>query len=58
MAGRRRLPPHDAWESEQACSIFGTEHLGPGKAGVQAEMQLTFHPAHEVYAPRAAKITV
>ena len=48
----------DAWENEQAFSIFGTEHLGPGQAGVQAEMRLTFHPAHEVYAPRAAKITV
>jgi hypothetical protein len=28
------------------------------KADVQAEMQVTFHPAHEVYIPRAAKITV
>lgn len=48
----------DAWGNEPAFSIFGTEHLGPGKAGVQAERQLTFHPAHEVYAPWAAKIIV
>ena len=28
------------------------------KEGVQTEMQVIFHPTHEIYAPRAAKITV
>jgi len=28
------------------------------KEGDQAEMQVIFHPAHEIYAPRAAKIAV
>jgi hypothetical protein len=28
------------------------------KAGISAEKPVTFHPAHEVHPPRAAKITV
>jgi len=28
------------------------------KAGVQAELHVTFHPAHEVYLPQAVTITV
>lgn len=49
----------DAWESEQAFNQFGEERLGPGmaKAGVQAQPQVTFHPAHEVFAPQAMTIT-
>jgi hypothetical protein len=49
----------DAWESEQAFNQFGEHRLGPGmaKAGVQAQPQVTFHPAHEVYAPQAVTIT-
>lgn len=49
----------DAWESEEAFSDFGQQRLGPGmaKAGVDAEPQVTFYPAHEVYAPRAVTIT-
>lgn len=49
----------DAWESEEAFNNFGAERLGPGmaKAGVQAEPQVTFHPAHEVYVPRAVTLT-
>jgi hypothetical protein len=49
----------DAWASEEAFNSFGEERLGPGmaKAGVQAEMQVTFHPAHEVYAPQSVKVT-
>lgn len=50
-----------AWESERANSVqqirHGTPRFGMAKAGVQAEMQVTFDPAHEVYAPRAAEIT-
>ena len=50
----------DSWESEEAFNQFGQERLGPGmaKAGVQAELQVTFHPAHEVYLPQAVTITV
>jgi len=49
----------DAWESEEAFNAFGQDRLGPGmaKAGVQSEPQVTFHPAHEVFAPRPATIT-
>jgi hypothetical protein len=49
----------DAWESEEAFSKFGAERLGPGmaKVGVQAEPQVTFHSAHEVFAPRSVTIT-
>jgi hypothetical protein len=50
----------DAWESEEAFDNFGAERLGAGmaKLGVQAEPQVTFHPAHEVYAPRSVTLTV
>jgi hypothetical protein len=50
----------DAWESEEAFGAFGEQRLGPGmaKAGVQAEPQVTFHPAHEVFAPQAVTRTV
>ena len=50
----------DAWESEEAFNNFGMERLGPGmaKAGVQAEPQVTFHPAHEVFLPRSVTLTV
>ncbi len=49
----------DAWESEAASDAFGKERLGPGmaKAGVAAKPEVTFHPAHEVYTPRAVKLT-
>jgi hypothetical protein len=45
----------DAWESERAFNQFGEERLGPGmvKVGVQVQPQVTFHPAHEVFAPQA-----
>ena len=50
----------DSWDSEEAFSQFGQERLGPAmaKAGVQAELQVTFHPAHEVFLPQAVTITV
>ena len=49
-----------AWESAQEINNFGTECRGFGmaKAGISAEIPVTFQPAHEVHAPRAAKITV
>jgi hypothetical protein len=50
----------DAWESEEAFNNFAAERLGPGmaKAGVGSQPQVTFHPAHEVYAPQAVTLTV
>jgi hypothetical protein len=49
----------DSWDSEEAFNQFGQERLGPAmaKAGVQAELRVTFHPAHEVYLPQAVTIT-
>jgi hypothetical protein len=49
----------DAWESEDAFNDFGQQRLGPvmAKLGVESEMRVTFHPAHEVYLPRAVTIT-
>ena len=49
----------DSWESEQAFADFGEQRLGPGmaKAGVMAEPDVTFHPAHEVFLPKAVTIT-
>jgi hypothetical protein len=49
----------DSWESEEAFTAFGQQRLGPAmaKLGVQNEMKVTFHPAHEVYLPRAVTIT-
>ena len=48
----------DAWESEAAFKAFGDERLGPGmaKAGVNVQPEVTFHPAHEVFAPRAIAV--
>ena len=50
----------DAWDSEEAFNQFGQERLGPAmaRAGVQAELRVTFQPAHEVYVPQAVTITV
>jgi hypothetical protein len=50
----------DAWESEDAFNRFGEDRLGPAmaKAGVDAQPEVTFHPAHEVFLPRPATITV
>ena len=49
----------DAWESEDAFNAFGAERLGPamGKLGIAVQPEVTFHPAHEVYAPRAITLT-
>ena len=44
----------DAWESEAAFNAFGADRLGPamGKLGINVMPEITFHPAHEVYAPK------
>jgi hypothetical protein len=49
----------DAWESEDAFARFGEDRLGPAmaKVGVDAAPEVTFHPAHEVFLPKAATIT-
>jgi hypothetical protein len=49
----------DGWESEGDFNTFGETRLGPAMAqvGVTAEPQVTFYPAHEVYAPKAVTIT-
>jgi hypothetical protein len=49
----------DAWESEEAFGAFGEDRLGPAmaKAGVNVEPQVTFHPAHEVFLPKAITLT-
>jgi hypothetical protein len=49
----------DSWESEDAFNAFGQERLGPAmaKLGIANQMMVTFHPAHEVYLPRAVTIT-
>lgn len=45
----------DAWESDEAFATFGEQRLGPAMAaaGVTTEPEVTFHPAHEVFTPRA-----
>jgi|SRR6202035_2712922 hypothetical protein len=49
----------DAWEDEDAFGAFGETRLGPAlaKVGVDAEPEASFHPAHEVFLPRAVTIT-
>lgn len=48
----------DAWESEDAFNAFANDRLGPGmaKVGVDAQPEITFHPAHEVFLPKALTI--
>lgn len=49
----------DAWENEQAFGAFGDNRLGPAmaKLGIAAVPEVTFHPAHEVYLPKAQTFT-
>jgi hypothetical protein len=49
----------DAWESEAAFAAFGEQRLGPAMArlGINVQPEVTFQPAHEVYAPQAVTIT-
>src|ERR1044072_9305219 len=48
----------DAWESEDAFTAFAQHRLGPAMAaaGVTAEPETTFHPAHEAFPPRAGVV--
>jgi hypothetical protein len=50
----------DAWESEAAFNAFVEQRLGPAmaQAGVDAQPQITFHAAHEVFLPKAVTLTV
>lgn len=49
----------DAWKSEDAFNTFVAERLGPamGKLGIAVQPEITFHAAHEVYAPQAVTLT-
>lgn len=49
----------DAWESEEAFGTFGAERLAPAmaRAGVDAQPEVTFHPAHEVFTLKTVTIT-
>lgn len=49
----------DAWDDEAAFGAFGETRLGPAmaQAGVAAAPEVTFHPAHEVFLPKAVTIT-
>lgn len=48
----------DAWESEDSFNAFGADRLGPAmaKVGVAVQPEVTFYPAHEVFAPRAVTL--
>jgi ketosteroid isomerase-like protein/predicted ester cyclase len=45
----------DGWESEAAFDAFGEQRLGPAMAvlGLNVPPEVTFHPAHEIFTPRA-----
>lgn len=49
----------DAWESEAAFGAFGETRLGPAlaKLGIDAQPEVTFHPAHEVFTPQVLRLT-
>ena len=49
----------DAWEDEAAFQAFVDNRLAPAmaKLGVDVPPEVTFHPAHEVYAPQAITLT-
>jgi hypothetical protein len=49
----------DAWDSEAAFGVFGETRLGPAMAqtGLAVTPEITFHPAHEVFVPRAVTVT-
>lgn len=48
----------DGWEDEAAFDAFGEQRLGPAMAalGLDVLPEVTFHPAHEIYTPRAGVI--
>lgn len=49
----------DAWESEEAFHAFGENRLGPAMAKLEINVapEVTFHPAHEVFAPQVLRLT-
>lgn len=49
----------DAWEDEAAFNAFGEGRLGPAmaKLGLEQMPEVTFHHAHEIFAPRAITLT-
>lgn len=49
----------DVWEDEAAFAAFGENRLGPAMArlGIAQMPEVTFHPAHEVFVPRAVTLT-
>jgi len=49
----------DAWESEAAFAAFGENRLGPAmaKLGIDLPVEVSFHPAHEVFAPQPMRLT-
>jgi ketosteroid isomerase-like protein/predicted ester cyclase len=48
----------DGWESEAAFDAFGERRLGPAMAalGLDVVPEVTFHPAHEIFTPRAGVV--
>jgi ketosteroid isomerase-like protein/predicted SnoaL-like aldol condensation-catalyzing enzyme len=48
----------DGWDSEAAFDAFGEQRLGPAMAalGMDKMPEVTFHPAHEIYTPRAGVV--
>jgi hypothetical protein len=50
----------DAWESDEVFGAFVQDRLEPAMAaaGVAVEPEVTFHPAHEVFAPNEIRRTV
>lgn len=49
----------DAWESEADFAAFGADRLGPAMAalGIDIQPEVTFHPAHEIFLPKAITLT-
>ena len=49
----------DGWESEATFDAFVRDRLAPGMAalGINVQPEVTFHEAHEVYAPQALTVT-
>jgi len=48
----------DGWENEAAFDAFGEQRLGPAMAalGLDVRPEVTFHPAHEIFTPRAGVV--
>jgi ketosteroid isomerase-like protein/predicted ester cyclase len=48
----------DGWDSEAAFQAFGEQRLAPAMAavGIDVVPEVTFHPAHEIFTPRAGVV--